>query len=286
MGGGMVGPLVTRGHRVLAHDASPRAVTRAVTAGAEAATGSAEVGAAAGVVLLSLPRPADVETVVAGPDGLLSRPAEGLVVVDTSTVDPGTTRRLAHRAAAVGVGYLDAPILGRPDACGAWTLPVGGEPAALEIARPVLDALARSIVHVGPSGAGNAIKLLNQLMFGAINAITAEVFAVAPLAGVSPRLFYETVAASEAATVSPLFRQLGAKIVERNFAPVFTLDLLRKDHDLAMEMIAAARAAALAGNAVAVLNRLGGAAGYGNEDTSALVKVYEALVGGGEPDPA
>lgn len=285
MGGGMVGALVARGHRVLAHDASPRAVSRAVAAGADAAVDGAAVGAAAAVVLLSLPRPVDVETVVAGPDGLLSRPAEGLVIVDTSTVDPETTRRLAHRAAAVGVGYLDAPILGRPDTCGAWTLPVGGEPVAIEIARPVLDALARSVVHVGPAGAGNAIKLLNQLMFGAINAITAEVFAVAPLAGVSPRLFYETVAASEAATVSPLFRQLGAKIVERDFAPVFTLDLLRKDHELAMAMIADARATALAGNAVALLNRLGGAAGYGGEDTSALVKVYETLIGGEEPAP-
>lgn len=279
MGSRMVQALLDAGHEVVAHDVSTPAVERAVATGAKAAGSGAEVGASARVVLLSLPLPEHVVAVVASEEGVLSRPAEGLVVVDTSTVDPGTTRHLADRAARAGVSYLDAPVLGRPEACGNWSLPVGGDPAALNVARPVLEAFARSVTHAGGSGSGNTIKLLNNLMFGAINAITAEVFAAAALVGVSPRKFYETVADSGAATVSNLFRALGPKILEEDFSPTFTVDLLHKDNKLAIEMLDGARAPVIVGNAVMVLNGLAQAAGYGGEDTSAIVKVYETLLG-------
>jgi 3-hydroxyisobutyrate dehydrogenase-like beta-hydroxyacid dehydrogenase len=279
MGSRMVHALLDADHRVFVHDVSAAAIDRAVVAGATRVESSDEVGAISRVVLLSLPLPSDVEEVVAGEAGLLSRPAKGLTVVDTSTVDPGTTRRLAEKAAAAGVGYLDAPVLGRPDACGRWSLPVGGDSASLEEARPALNALASTITHVGGPGAGNAIKLLNNLMFGAINAITAEAFAAAALVGVSPRRFYETVADSGAATVSNLFRQLGPKILEGDFSPTFTIDLLHKDNLLAIAMLEGEGASLIVGNAVTTLNGLARAAGYGSEDTSAAVKVYETITG-------
>ncbi|MBA2754565.1 MAG: NAD(P)-dependent oxidoreductase [Chloroflexia bacterium] len=279
MGGQMAAALVAAGHRVLAYDVSVPALERAAAAGAEAAVSCAEVGAAASVILLSLPTPAHVEAVVIGAAGILTGPADGLIVVDTSTVDPDTTRRLAATAATVGVDYLDAPVLGRPDACGNWTFPVGGDPAALDRARPILEVLGRAVVHVGPPGSGNAIKLLNNLMFGAINAITAEVMANCAAVGVSPRVFYETVASSEAATVSPLFRALGSKILEGDYAPVFTVDLMHKDVALAMAMLDEARAPLIVGSAVLSLIGLARAAGYGAEDSSAIVKVYETLLG-------
>jgi 3-hydroxyisobutyrate dehydrogenase-like beta-hydroxyacid dehydrogenase len=197
--------------------------------------------------------------------------------VDTSTVDPDTTRRMAAEAAKAGVGYLDAPVLGRPDACGRWTMPVGGDAGTLERVRPALEALG-GIAHVGGSGSGNAIKLLNNLMFGAINAVTAEVFAAAERVGVSPERFYETVAASDAATVSNLFRALGPKILERDFSPTFAMSLLDKDNRLAVEMMERAGAPVMVGDMVKSLNGLALAAGHSGEDTSALVKVYEALL--------
>lgn len=279
MGSRMVSALVDAGHEVAVQDVSTTAVERAVATGAKSAGSSAEVGATAQVVLLSLPTPEEVASAVTGDGGLLSHPADGLVVVDTSTVDPNTTRQLADQAAAVGVGYLDAPVLGRPHACGNWTLPIGGDPAALETARPALMALAKVVTHVGEPGSGDAIKLLNNLMFGAINAITTEAFAVAPLVGVSPKQFYETIVDSGAATVSNLFRQLGPKILERDFSPDFTVELLDKDNRLAMRMIEDAEASIIAGNAVTTLNGIARSAGYGSEDTSAMVKVYERLLG-------
>lgn len=279
MGSRMVQALLDAGHEVVAHDVSALAVKRATAAGAKAAGSGAEVGASAQIVLLSLPLPDDVVAAVAGEEGVLSRPTDGLVVVDTSTVDPGTTRQLASRAVAVGVGYLDAPVLGRPDAYGNWTLPIGGDPTIMESARPALEPLARTIIHVGESGAGNAIKLINNLMFGAINAITVEAFAIAALVGVSPRQFYNTVVDSGAATVSNLFRQLGPKILEEDFSPTFTVDLLQKDNRLAIAMVEDRQASVIVGSAVTALNGLAQASGYGSEDTSAAIKVYEKLLG-------
>lgn len=273
MGGPMAAALAAAGHRVLAYDVSARHLDAAVAAGAHPARSSAEVGAAVPVVLLSLPAPAHVREVVASGDGLFTRPAEGLVIVDTSTVDPATSRDLAAKATAIGVGYLDAPVLGRPDICGDWTFPVGGDPGALERARPVLDVLGRTVVHVGPSGSGNAIKLLNNLMFGAINAITAEVMGACADVGVSPETFYETVAGSGAATVSPLFRALGAKIVAGEYDPVFTVDLLSKDVSLAVTMMEGAGHSPVVGAAVCELVERARAAGLGAEDSSALAKI-------------
>ncbi len=278
MGSGMVRALLEAGHTVTVYDVSGSAVDRIVEMGAIPEDSSAEVGAAAEVVLMSLPSPQEVFDAVGGESGLLSLPTRNLVIVDTSTVDPATTRRLATDAAATGVAYLDAPVLGRPDACGEWTLPVGGERSAFEAARPVLETIASRIYHVGEAGTGNAIKLLNSLMFGAINVATAEMFAAAALIGVSPRTLYEIISESRAATMSPLFRELGEKILDRDFSPVFTVELLCKDNSLAMKMIEEAGGSLVLGNTIRSLNSLVRSAGYGDEDTGAITKLYEKLL--------
>jgi|SRR5665811_191692 len=274
MGMPMTRALVVAGHRVIAYDVSASALERAANAGAETVTSSEEVGATAQVVLLSLPTPAHVEAVVAGNDGVLTRPTKDLVVLDTSTVDPETTRRMVVKANAAGVDYLDTPVLGRPDACGAWTFPVGGDPDALERAKPVLEALGRKVIHVGPSGSGNAVKLLNNLMFGAINAIAAETMAACEAVGVSPRTYYETVVDSGAATVSPLFRELGPKILAGDFSPAFTIDLLHKDVSLALAMMKDGGISPDIGDVVLAQIDRARIAGLGQEDTGAIVKQY------------
>jgi 3-hydroxyisobutyrate dehydrogenase len=124
--------------------------------------------------------------------------------VDQSTVDPCTSQKMAQMAGQKGVGYLDAPVLGRPSIVGNWTIVVGGDPEHLEKCGPVLQVLAENINHQGPPGAGNQVKLLNQLMFGAINAITAEVMAISERVGIAPEKFFRTIAGSRAGTVSNL----------------------------------------------------------------------------------
>ncbi|MDQ7849250.1 MAG: NAD(P)-dependent oxidoreductase [Armatimonadota bacterium] len=279
MGSRMLERLIAAGYTVVARDISPQAESRAAQAGALVAASPAAVARQAGIVLLSLPMPADVDRVVAAEDGILAGAPEGSLIVDLSTVDPETTRRNAARAAQRGVGYLDAPVLGRPPACGRWTLPVGGAATDLERARPVLEVLASRLIHVGPSGWGNIVKLLNNMMFSAINAVTAEVLAVCAALGMDPQVFLSTVADSGAATVSNLFRELGPKILSRDFTPAFSLGLLHKDVRLALEMAAAARAPTIVTPATAVLLEMARARGYEAEDSSAVVKVLEALSG-------
>jgi 3-hydroxyisobutyrate dehydrogenase-like beta-hydroxyacid dehydrogenase len=269
--------LLNSGRRLLVYDTSPEAMQRAVDLGAVAKPSPRDIGAEADLILLLLPGPPQVEAVVAGDEGLLAGARPGQVIVDMSTVDPGTTRRMGALAAEARVGYLDAPILGRPSAVGHWVLPVGGDADVLARCRPVLDLLAREVIHVGPPGAGNTLKLLNALMFSAINAMTAEMMAIATKAGLAPEVLFETVTASEAATVSGLFKEVGAKIVARDFRPTFPIDLLVKDNGLAVAMAKESDAPPILAGTIQTLNELAQAKGLGGEDTSALVKVYEEL---------
>jgi 3-hydroxyisobutyrate dehydrogenase-like beta-hydroxyacid dehydrogenase len=279
MGGRMVAKFVEGGYEVVAWDIAPAAQEKAKAAGAKIVSSPEAVAREADVIILSLPMPADVAQVVAGKDGLLSAARQGQVIVDMSTVDPMSTQKMAKVAAEKGVGYLDAPVLGRPQGCGAWALPVGGDPAALAKAQPVLEKVAKRIERVGDPGSGNVVKLLNNLMFGAINAVTAEVMALAAKVDMPPKVLFELIAGSGAATVSNLFKELGPKMLARDYSPLFAIDLLWKDNMLALEMAKAYKAPMPLSASMQVLNEMARAKSLGGEDTSALVKVYEELYG-------
>ena len=175
-----------------------------------------------------------------------------------------------------GVGYLDAPVLGRPRGVGSWTLPVGGEEAGLRRAEPVLRVVASRIVPMGPPGSGNTVQLPNNLMFGAINGVTAEVFALAERVGMEPELFFETVVDSGAATVSGLFRDIGPRMVAGDFEPAFSIDNLEKDNGLGLAMADETGLRLEVIEAAQRLNRRARQAGLGDRDTAAVLRVVEA----------
>jgi 3-hydroxyisobutyrate dehydrogenase-like beta-hydroxyacid dehydrogenase len=270
--------VIKAGHRLAVYDINAESLAKAERLGAISTLSPAQVATQAELILMLLPTPHHIEQVVTGVNGLLSQARQGQVIIDMSTVDPDSTRRMGAHAAQVGVVYLDAPILGRPSAHGRWVLPVGGDAAVVERCRPVLEVIGRKVVHVGPLGAGNTLKLLNALMFSAINVMTAEMMAIATKAGLAPELLYKTLAESEAATVSGLFKEVGGKIVKRDFSPTFAIDLLCKDNGLAVTMAKSCGAPPLVASVVQTMNELARARGLGNEDTSALIKVYEALL--------
>lgn len=278
MGALVAQTLLEEDQRVIVFDVAREALERAQELGAEIVETPRQVAEQTDIVLLVLPGPPQVEGVVIGEDSLVQGARPKQVIIDMSTVDPITTRRMGDRAAEVNVDYLDAPILGRPSAHGRWVLPVGGKVEVVERCRPVLELLGREVIHVGSLGSGNTLKLLNALMFSAINAMTAEMMAISVKAGLSPKVLFETIAASEAATVSGLFKEVGSKIARRDFDPVFPVDLLCKDNGLAIEMAEAHGAPPILANAIQVMNNLARARGLGAEDTSAVVKVYEALL--------
>jgi 3-hydroxyisobutyrate dehydrogenase-like beta-hydroxyacid dehydrogenase len=273
MGAPIAQRLVDHGYEVVVFDKSTDAMSRARDIGCETAATPAAVARRSRVVLISLPRPEHVVDVVrAGSDCLLDGAAAGLIIVDTSTVDPATSRDNAAAAADKGVGYLDCPILGRPSGVGRWTLPTGGQPEHIAAVTPVLETIAAKIIHIGPVGHGNMLKLLNNLMFGAINTITAEVFALGDRLGMDPGLLFDTIADSGAATVSNLFKELGPKIVEREFTPNFSINNLEKDVGLGLAMAQAAGMKLAFSEIGQEINKVAQRAGLGDEDTAALVK--------------
>lgn len=275
--------LLSAGHTVAVSDISAQAREKAGSLGASVVEDARGFAEAAEFILMYLPGPSQVEACVLGPRGILPRAAAGAVIIDQSTVDPDTSRRMSLAAAERGIGYLDAPVLGRPSMAGKWTLPVGGSSEAFEKCRPVLQHLAAHIFHLGPSGSGNQVKLLNQLMFGAINAVTAEVMAIAGRMGIEPRLFYETIAGSNAGTVSNLFKELGARICEDRYAePTFSVDLLEKDVHLAVDMARRHGAPPLISRTVEFLNEAAKTQGFGSLDTSVMWKCYSSIWGGRE----
>lgn len=276
MGSPIAQRLVDHGYEVVAFDTSAEAMSRAGKIGCSTAATPAEVARRSRVVIISLPRPEHVVDVVRiGDDCLLAGAEAGSIIVDTSTVDPATSRKNAQAAGDVGVGYLDCPILGRPSGVGQWTLLAGGDKAHVDTVTPVLEAIAAKIVHIGPAGHANVLKLLNNLMFGAINTITCEIFALGDQLGMDRGLLFDTIANSGAATVSNLFKELGPKIVEREFSPNFSINNLEKDVGLGLAMAQAVGMDLAFSEMGQELNRLAQKAGLGEEDTAALVKVLK-----------
>ena len=278
MGSKMAGKLINAGYAVFARDIDEAAEERARKLGAKVVNSPKEVAEYTEIILLSLPMPSDVKEVVLGEDGILTNPKNNRTIVDLSTVDPFSTQHNAEQAKKVGVSYVDAPVLGRPQKCGNWTLPVGGDKKDLEKVRRVLEILAAKIIYVGPSGYGNIVKLLNNMMLGAINSVTAEILAICTKLGMSPKVLYETIADSGAASVSNLFKELGPKILNRDFEPLFSIDLLHKDVMLGIQMAKQVGVPLFVSEANQRLNEMARLMGFGKEDTASIVKVYEKLL--------
>jgi len=270
--------LLENKYQVIGYDLLPELRKNAYGIGVEIVNSVGDIAKKAKVIFLSLPGPVQVKEVVSGDKGILSTAQKGQIIIDLSTVDPFVTRNMASIAEKIGVGYLDAPILGRPKSIGHWVLPVGGSIYNFKLCRPILQTFAKKVVYVGESGSGNALKLINQLMFSTINAMTAEMMIVAKKVGLSPKIVFETISKSGAATVSGLFCEVAKKIVENNFDPIFSVDLLCKDNGLAVEMAKKSGAPPIIASSVQVLNEIAQAKGLGNKDTAALIKVYEDLL--------
>lgn len=280
MGGRAAARLAEAGFVVHGYDPAPAARERATGQGVRVHPAAEDAVAAAEVVLLSLPGPAQVTAAAAGP---LTAAGSGTVVADMSTIDPDTARNAAAALANAGVTYLDAPVLGRPDRCGRWTLPVGGPQSAVSRVAAVAEGtIAARVVRTGDVGAGSAIKLLNNLMFGAINAVTAEALNLCRLSDVDPGLFVDTLADSGAAPVSGLFRELGPKIVDADYSPTFGLGLLHKDNRLALELAQRVGGPSFVASCVDQVNSLAMGRGVADQDTGIVYELYRSLSPGDE----
>jgi len=240
MGSAMARAIARSGIPLVLHNRTrERAEALAAEIGARAAGTPGEAAAAADVTLTMLADDDAVRAVFGGPDGLLAGARAGSVLVDLSTVRPDTLRALEPLAADRGVGLLDAPVSGSTALAeaGQLTLMVGGRPEDLERARPVLDAVAKTVFHMGPLGSGAAMKLaVNTVIFG-LNEALAEGLVLAEAAGVERARAYDVLAAS--AVGAPYVGYKRAAFLEPETTPVaFSLELAAKDLRLITELAA------------------------------------------------
>jgi 3-hydroxyisobutyrate dehydrogenase-like beta-hydroxyacid dehydrogenase len=239
MGGAMGQALASAGHEVVAWNRTPQAAQDLIARLGRGRTADTprEVAGQAAVCVSMLADGAAVAAVYGGPDGLLAGARSGSVLCDASTVPPAALLAFADEAAAAGVGLLDTPVSGSTAlaASGRLTIMVGGSDEHMAVARPVLEALADTIIHIGPLGSGAAMKLaVNTVIFG-LNQSLAEALTLATAAGIEPATAYDVLARS--AVGAPFVGYKRAAFLEPESTPVaFSLDLASKDLALIAEL--------------------------------------------------
>ncbi|WP_315737554.1 MULTISPECIES: NAD(P)-dependent oxidoreductase [unclassified Bradyrhizobium] len=238
MGRGMALTLKGAGFAVTGYDAL--AATRAALAaeGIAIADGIGGVIAAADIVILSLPTAGIVADVVEGAGGILAQARAGVIIVDTSTSHPETSRRLAALLKARGMGFVDAPVSGGPKgaASGTMTMVIGADDADLARVMPVLDRMSAKRVHVGGVGAGNVAKIVNNLLCAAHLLTAAEALRIADAAGVDAERLLEGLNAGSGRSGVTLVN-VPNWILNGAFDSGFTMQLMRKDVRLAAQLI-------------------------------------------------
>ena len=277
MGSPMAANLLKAGFQVTVWNRTSVRADSLVAAGAVLAGSPREVAEVSEVTLSCVTNSPDVETVALGANGVIEGAPAGSVYIDCSTISPEVARRVAAALAAKGVSMLDAPVSGGDVGARAGTLAimVGGEAATFERCLPVLEAMGKTVVHVGPSGAGQVVKLCNQVAGGLHLLAMAEAIALARAAGVAPEKMLEVVGAGAAG--SWMLSNLAPRALRGDFAPGFMVDLMQKDLGLVLET-AAKEALPLPGTAlVQQMLCILQAQGRGSEGTQAIVDAVALL---------
>jgi len=289
MGAPMARNLLRAGFPVVVWNRSPGRADALLAAGAQLAASPRDVAERAAVTITMLSDSPDVEAVYRAPDGVLAgvdRTRPTPVLIDMSTIAPRVARELAGAAAERGAAMLDAPVSGGDVGAqeGSLSIMVGGDADALARARPVLEALGTTITHVGPSGSGQVVKACNQIVVALTLDAIGEALVLGSKAGVDPGAILEALAGGLAA--SRLLEVRGAKLLARDFAPGFKLDLHAKDLAIAL---ATARELGVVLPGTAVVNELFAAEqarGHGDDDNSTVVRAIETLSGHAIDGPA
>jgi 3-hydroxyisobutyrate dehydrogenase len=282
MGLPMAKNVLRGGYPVVAYNRTTSKLDDLVLSGAQRGESAADVAARSTVVVICVTASADVEAVVdgrPGVPGVIEGIRPGSVVIDMSTISPAVTREVAARLAEKDVALIDAPVSGGEQGAISGTLSImcGGTAEALDRVRPVLETMGGKITHCGDSGAGQTVKLCNQIAVVLNNLAMAEALIFCQRSGVDPAVMLEAIASGAAGSWQ--ISNLGPKVLERDFSPGFKVGLQQKDLRLALD--AADRLdLPLAGTALvhqlfrAVEHRDGPDIG-----TQALVRALEALTG-------
>jgi 3-hydroxyisobutyrate dehydrogenase len=279
MGTPMAGHLLKGGHPLTVYNRTRSKTAGLAAQGAAVADSPAEAAARSEIVIVMVSDTPDVEQVVAGPRGVIEGVRPGSVVVDMSTIAPQTERALDAKLRARGGALIDAPVSGGDVGAREATLAImaGGDPKAFERVRPALALLGRTITYCGPSGSGQLAKLCNQILVSVTLLGVSEALVFARKNDLDPSIMIEAV--SGGAAQSWQLTNLGPRIIKRDFAPGFMVDLVQKDLRLVLEACGKAGVSLPATGLVHQLFASAQAHGGGREGTPSLAKVVERLSG-------
>ena len=285
MGAPMAANLLKAQHRIAGHDIVASAVAALSEKGGHAAATVAEAAAAGDVVITMLPAGPQVRAVYFGADGVLAHARPGALLIDCSTIDVETARAVAAAAAEKGLQMLDAPVSGGVigAAAGTLTFMVGGEAAAFARGEPILKSMGRTIVHAGPSGAGQTAKICNNMILAASMIAVCEGFALADKLGLPAQTLFDICSTSTSqcwamTSYCPVPGPVPAAPSNRGYAAGFTAANMLKDLRLAQQAAGATGAATPLGAAAANLYQLYVDGGGGPSDFSGIMQLLNRTV--------
>jgi 3-hydroxyisobutyrate dehydrogenase-like beta-hydroxyacid dehydrogenase len=276
MGRPMSERLLAAGFSLHVHNRSQGPVDDLVAKGAKAASSPREVAERAEIILSALPTPETVEEVYAE---LASAARKGQIYADVSTVSVGQSRRCAEILGVRGAAFLDAPVSGGPGGAQAGTLTVmaGGEQAVFERALPVFRAFGKNIRLCGPTGTGQAVKLVNQLLVGVHTAAIAEAAVFGARLGADPQVVLEVLGTSFGG--STMMTRNMPRFISRDFKPATPVKLLLKDLGLIHDEAKGVNVPLFLGSVAEQRFLEATAKGHGDEDMAALVRLWEEAAG-------
>jgi 4-hydroxybutyrate dehydrogenase / sulfolactaldehyde 3-reductase len=280
MGAPMARNILHKGHRLIVADVVPAAVASLVAAGATAAATARDVASASEIVITMLPDAPDVERVALGPDGIVAGIQPGSVYIDMSTIDPDTTRKVGREIAAKGASMIDSPVGKTADhaVAGTLTLMVGGPEDVVARCRPILDCMGTDFFHCGELGAGQTMKLINNLLATAVSEASIEALVTGTKSGLTldtmMSVLRTTMAWNNALAIALPKRPLAG-----DFSPGFMLKLAHKDCRLALEMARRLGVVTPVGRAALASLDEAMQRGLHDDDVGALLKLREDAAG-------
>jgi 3-hydroxyisobutyrate dehydrogenase len=279
MGQGMARNLLKSGFSLTVWNRTTSKTDSLIEAGARAGQSPADVAAQSDITVICVSDTPDVEAVVLGEGGVIEGAGAGSLIIDCSTISPLATQSMARALAERGVAMLDAPISGGSEgaANGTLSIMVGGDAGEFERALPVFEAMGQTITHVGASGAGQIVKLVNQILVVGHALAMGEALLFAQAGGVD---LQKTLAAVEAgAAGSWMLSNRGPQIIRRDWRPGFTIDLQQKDVRLILDAADDLGVPVPGTGLIFQLYRTLQAQGLGSEGNHGLVKALEHLAG-------
>ena len=279
MGGAMAANLLKAGFDVTVWNRTPSRITPLAQAGAAVGDHPADVAGRSDIIVVCVSDTPDVEAVVLGPDGVLAGARPGALVIECSTISPEATRAIAARLGARGVHMLDAPVSGGSEgaAKGTLSIMVGGDAAQVPRAIHILQAMGKTITHVGGQGAGQLAKLVNQVLVVVTMQAVGEALLLAQAGGLD--LERTLAAVGGGAAGSWMLNNRGPQVIRRDWRPGFTIDLQQKDLRLVLETADALGIPLPSTAQVFQYYRALQQRGLGGEGNHALVKALEQLAG-------